>query len=676
MAVISKTDYRLPGVYSKEVTGPKTNVTIGGNAVVALVGPAIGYSTATETLRFGTRNAATGTVSSSAALSNEGYVSGSMSLRNKATGATYEDGVDYAVSQDASSGTWSVSRVLTQLGPKSTAQAETKLTWYSAQPNVDLVADVAGKSGLYVVKGTLVVKREKTDGKYETLVEGTHYEVDYRKGILTTKVGENQIANGDKLAVSFDMTGWEPMMFYGEGAEPVSNKYVEENGLQAPTYTKAGKLTSAGVSVRLYVYKGYSSGGTKYDEFGAAAQPGAPDGYLEGRDFSVDYESGLIARLPGSAIPDCVKEPGTVVYAEFKKCSIPHDAVCTASYRYSGEGYSDAHYYANFNKFVSEMGAPWDSYGNVVSELSLTAYIANQNGIGGFYAVPVAGVTDSAGNVVYPTSSWQAAFDALTVVSGVDIVVPISGDPTIWNIAKVHCARMVENQDERCVFAGMDGTAESGGRLSVSAMEAYAQSIAANDTVLAAPSAFRFRNPMTNVIEEIPGYYVAAALAGYMSSVPQYTPLTNKTVGGIYSAAEYNTKSDKTEMCANGLAYVDEVNGAMRVLHGRSTSTDSVIDQEINITLAKYYIIKTMRRAFSSGFIGSVITGDTIATIGMTAQNVLSSLQGNGYLSSWSGLSVEQDEVNPTQVNVEFQYRPTYALEYIEISFSVDSTVA
>ena len=50
----------------------------------------------------------------------------------------------------------------------------------------------------------------------------------------------------------------------------------------------------------------------------------------------------------------------------------------------------------------------------------------------------------------------------------------------------------------------------------------------------------------------------------------------------------------------------------------------------------------------------------------------------NDYISSYDGLSVYQDEANPTQVNIVFEYVPIYGMNYIQISFSVDgsSTVA
>lgn len=674
MAIVSKTDYRLPGVYSKEVTGPKLNVTIGGPTTVAFVGPAVGHYSATDIGMCG---------KDGMELTNSGVMAGTLSVRNRVLGTMYAEGRDFRLST-AMNGACSVERIIHKCEAKAwqTVAKGCTFTWWAAEPNVDLTrfmssSNLNGRDG-YVVKGTLSLAY--ADGDKRALVEGESFVVDYHSGILSAKYSETaQIENGRSLTVSFKYTTAEPVELVGEASYQLTHTFPERFGLVEEKVDADGAVTTRGVTVRLYVCEDYTDvpGTTPYKgKFGTVPQPGAAEGYIDGVDFEVDTVNGRIKRLPGSRVPSFDGTNGAaLMYAEFEYCAIQQGARLSVTYDYTGDGYGDARYYGSYSELIATCGAPWDADGNILSPLSVAAYIANQNGMGGCYAVPVVGVTVN-GQTSYPLTSWQAAFDALTLVEGVDLVVPLSADTAVWSMAKAHMTRMIENQDERCTFLGMDGTddASQAGPLSVSTMEGLAQTFAANDTLLAAPSTFRFRNPVTSVIEVMPGYYMAAALAGYECSIARYIPLTNKIIGGVYGANERHTKVQKTEMCANGLTYVDEATGAMRVLHGRSTSTDSVIDQEINITLSKYYIIKTMRRAFSNGFIGSVITPSTIATIGATAQNVLTSLQANGYMTSWSGLSVKQDTVNMTQVNVEFQYRPTYSLNYIEIEFAVDST--
>ena len=89
MAIVSKTDYRLPGVYSKEVTGPKLNVTIGGPTTVAFVGPAVGHYSATDLGMCG---------KDGMALTNSGVMAGTLSVRNRVLGTMYEEGRDFRLS--------------------------------------------------------------------------------------------------------------------------------------------------------------------------------------------------------------------------------------------------------------------------------------------------------------------------------------------------------------------------------------------------------------------------------------------------------------------------------------------------------------------------------------------------------------------------------------------------
>jgi ribosomal protein S8 len=194
---------------------------------------------------------------------------------------------------------------------------------------------------------------------------------------------------------------------------------------------------------------------------------------------------------------------------------------------------------------------------------------------------------------------------------------------------------------------------------------------------MVAPSTFQFRNPVTNVIEVFPAYYMAAAIAGYLSSVPAYTPLTHKVMSGFWGRNERHTKADKTRLSGSGMLYVDEYNGSLRVLHGRTTAQNGVIlDEETNIVLAKHIIIKVMRDLYSSGYIGSVINQDTLMMVKSSAQSTLSTLLRAGYMSEVTYISVEQDDVVQTQINVSFEYRPSYSLNYIEITFSVDATTS
>lgn len=630
------TDYRLPGVYSREIAGPRLNTTTGGNAVVAFVGPAIGYRSASQQLTL------TGT--GQAQLNNKGVLPDSYTVVGRNNGTTYSLNVDYDATQDAE-GVTSIARLISKLSTSSTTVSNKQFTFYVAQPSFNILVDDNGNPiAGYVIKGTVTV------GSY---VEGTDYEIDYHTNTFMAKTG-GSITNGTQLGIGYKWTTAEPIELMGEASYGLSHKYISKNAMGNADKPYTCKIVSCKDSE---------------NEYGDT--PGAPDGYIEDVDYVVDYDTGKIARTASSRIPSFDEAKGNVMYIEYGYCAIKSGEGVTVSYNYTDESYNQATFFSNYNELASMFGTPWNSTtGEVQSPISLAAYIASKNGMSSCYGVAVPGVSLDGSAVTYPLTSWDTAFEALTIVDGIDIIVPVSGDNAVWALCREHINKMKENQDERVAVLGADGTSSV---IGADGMIALAQSLNTDDMWLVSPSTFRFRNPMTNVVEVVPGYYAAAAVAGYNSSVAQYVPLTQKVISGLFSANEYNTKIVKRNECANGLMYIDEVSSALRILHGRTTSTASVIEQETNIILTKYYIIKTMRRAFSNGYIGSIITSSTLLNIKSSAHSILCSLRDNNFINGFSGLTVAADEINPTQVNISFSYTPVYGMNYIEISFSVDS---
>lgn len=654
------TSYRLPGVYSEETTAPSANIVAGGNAVVAIVGPALGYTSASQ---FATMNGTEGV-----ALANGvGVVSGSVKVVNRYTGVEYDNGVDFLEVPDTASetGVTTVYRKLTALSLTKHTVSKASMTYYVAEPTFDIMFDGSGDSiDGYVIAGTLSITDKSADGGDAVLVEGRDYEVDYHKGLVAAKADGDLInANGHVLEITFDWTTAEPIELVGESAFPLEHKFISENGIEPATDGQSGVSCNIVSCV-------YTDGGTTYS-YGDT--PGADDGYVEGVDFVVDYQTGRITRTSDSRIPSYSGSVGNYMYVEFAYCAIKSGEAVRISYSYRGDDYLNPRIVQSYAEVAKWYGEAWDpSTGEVVSPLSLAAYVAFQNGMPYCYTAAVERVYSSDSSLDYTTTSWEDAFSRLAVIDGIDIVVPLTDDSTALAFAVSHIVAMTANQDERCLIVGADGTERA---VSNDDMIAFASGFSREDVWAVAPSTFRFRNPVKGVVEPIAGYYMAAAVAGYNASVPQYTPLTRKVISGFYSANEYNVKLTKQNLCANGLMYVDEVNGQLRVLHGRTTSVSSTTKTESNVTLTKYFIIKRIRRMFENGYIGTLMNAETVMGVYLAAQSILINMRENNYLYNFYGLSVAVDDLLPTQLNVSFSYRPTYSLNYIDVSFSLDSSV-
>ena len=639
MAISS--EYRLPGVYSQETTGPKLNTTVGGNATVAFVGPALGYRTASQQITLNDIDEVT--------LNNTGVIADSYVVRGRSSGVNYTLDEDYVATQDASGNT-RIARKITKLSTSKTAVSGYTHVFYSAQPSFVLPTQVSGEDvDGYVIKGTLSIKKGSV-----TYKEDTDYSVDYHTNTVSAKTG-GAFENGSTLTITYDWTTAEPIELVGEAAYGLSHKYISENALGESGNTYTCKIVSC-----------------KYDTNNYGDTPGATGGYLENVDFVIDYTTGRINRTATSRIPTFDETVGNLFYIEFGYDAIRSGEPVVVTYNYVDTTYGEAKWYDSYNELIAELGTPWDSStGNIQSPISVAAYIATRNGMGGCYAAPVQGTILDGSDVTYTTAAWEDAINALTVINGIDIIVPLTGDQNIWQAVASHISTMKENEDERVAIVGADGT---DGVVSSNQMIAYAEAMASPDIWMVSPSTFKMRNPITSVVEPIAGFYAAAAVAGLNSSLRQYVPLTHKTISGLYSANEYNTKNTKKNQSANGLMYVDETSSGMQILHGRTTSNNSITDRESNIILTKNYVIKMMREMFSNGYIGSIITTDTLANIRSAVSSALYQLENNNYISDYTEVTASQDTSNPTQVNVAFEYSPVYSMNYIEISFSIDGS--
>ena len=704
------TSYRLPGVYSEDRTGPFVSATVSGDAVLALVGPSRGYLTASSQ--------AVMSGDESISFEESGVIEGSASIRSRLNGVTFENGDDFIQYTDLD-GVTSVRRRLQTLPLERRSVINYQKTYYTSEQIFSIMRDAqGGEVSGYPICGTVSVydisaspdvpdNPDDTDDTEPTgddteptgddtepagddteptgddteptgddteptgddtepvvqtdvlLVEGVDYEIDYIDGTLAALSGgrlATSDANGHELLISYDYTEAEPVILVGESAYVLKHSFISENGLNGDS-----AIIVSGV---------YSDGDVHY-EWGST--PGSDDPYEEGVDFVIDYQTGRISRTADSRIPSFSSALRNYMYVSFAYCAIRDGESVAIEYAYQDDDYGIPQIVSSYAEMASVFGAAWDvNTGDIVSPLSMATYLAFQNGAPYVYVCPVRGtVNGSDMSVTYSPSAWEEAFTALSRIDGIDIVVPITDDVTSLSFATAHVVQMKANMDERVLIVGLDGTSDN---VTDSTLLARARGFSSADVWLVGPGTFRFRNPIRNTIDVVPGYYMAAAVGGYNSSVPQYTPLTRKIVSGFYSANEYATKLSKTNLCANGVMYVDEVNGQMRILHGTSTNVASIVPRETNITLCKYFIIKSLRETFEEGYVGELITNTTLANVEATVFALLTDMVEDNYMYSFDQLSVSVNSNIPTQVDISFIYRPVFSMNYIQISFAIDTS--
>lgn len=424
----------------------------------------------------------------------------------------------------------------------------------------------------------------------------------------------------------------------------------------ALTGTDPVTLSNLGVDVTSLVLTG--ADGTVYvagNDYTAAQGAGA-DGNLA----TVADDTTTVARIDGGAITD-----GALVYA---------------SYHYSNADYLTPLRTRNFSDVQDAFGPPIDlDTGEIISPLSFAAQIAFQNNASELVLVPTVGTSDSV--------TRQALVDGyakLATFYDVNVVVPLPvgitgtqgepGDTTNVGIdLKSHVETVANDGLFRIGIVGLSNDATVDPVATVG-------NFRSSRMVMAWPNRLNYYNGYRNQTIEISGYYLAAAYAGRLSSLPVQMPLTKKQVNGFsgfpttvaqgMSVAQKNTWSD------SGIA-VTEVgrNGLMSVRHGTTTNRTNVQTRELSLVRAKDALVELIQQTMdASELIGTFIDADTPIRIKGVITGCLEAAKASEVIIDYTNLAIRSLSTDPSVLQVQFQYQPAYPLNYIVVSFSIDTT--
>jgi hypothetical protein len=301
-------------------------------------------------------------------------------------------------------------------------------------------------------------------------------------------------------------------------------------------------------------------------------------------------------------------------------------------------------------------------------------------------------------------AGWLNALTAMTTVE-CDILVPLPRQTisVIFQNALSHCISMssIRNKKERVLFCGAisgltpDNLAgnslaavENIGILEGIQGETITDILAGNIEDLAnfsVPNAFgnTFRcvyfYPDQIVVQAsannilIDGFYLAAAAAGYEAAdTIIQNPLTNKTLSGFTILRNKQFSTATLELLAGaGVTTLQPVAGGGRVVWGITTSQSGFVEeQEISIVFIRDRVAKNLRAGFQ-GFIGNPQSSDTSTILNTRAVIILNAMVSQGLITAYAGLSVHQDDVNPTQWDISVNVQPTYPVNFIYIKVNL-----
>jgi len=169
------------------------------------------------------------------------------------------------------------------------------------------------------------------------------------------------------------------------------------------------------------------------------------------------------------------------------------------------------------------------------------------------------------------------------------------------------------------------------------------------------------------------GFYIGAAAAGYLSARQNVAvPLTNKRLSG------FSLTRDKVfrpvilnALGGVGATVLQPVTGGGEVLSGRTTSQSGYVeDEEISIIFIRDAVKKTLRSSLK-GYIGGIQSADTNLLVQSRVSSIMAAMSSQGLITTYKNIRVEQDKVDPRQINVYLQFAPAYPINYVFIDIEV-----
>jgi len=377
------------------------------------------------------------------------------------------------------------------------------------------------------------------------------------------------------------------------------------------------------------------------------------------------------------------------------------NASLTANYTYSTNYGNKVLFFNSPNAVNQTYGSPLNSNtGQINSPISLAAQMAFLNGATQVYCLAVGNGTTTTDTTVAasPTAAqWQQTINYClggngnidtivplldynsTPISGT-ITIPSAGTPQSWvSFFNTYTGTQSSNGTLQRFFLSRDSSTNTPNITAATALIADAAAFNNQRISVFAPNALQMSttNTTTNQVIQVPGYYGAAAVAGIYASQPgPQEPLTHKTVNGFYGINPTYSVNDYLSMQGNGvLCLKQRSNGTIYVRHGLTTNTSNWLTEEISIIGAQdqlYRLIKA--NLVNSNLIGSALTPNTASVIISTVQTTLANAVIANLIQSYSGIQYQQSSTYPVSVTVQFQYSPTFPLNYINVSFSIDPT--
>lgn len=171
------------------------------------------------------------------------------------------------------------------------------------------------------------------------------------------------------------------------------------------------------------------------------------------------------------------------------------------------------------------------------------------------------------------------------------------------------------------------------------------------------------------------GFYMAAAAAGLLSSIPYVaTPLTNRTLTGFTILRDRLFRPlTINNLASAGACVVQPVIGGGRVVWGKTTSSSGFPEEEeLSVVFIRDQVARAVRAAYRP-FIGKAEIPTLQASLTSVGNKTFQGLITRRLITQFRGLRVRRNPTEPRQWDVTVEVQPVYPVNWIFIRVGIGS---
>ena len=342
-------------------------------------------------------------------------------------------------------------------------------------------------------------------------------------------------------------------------------------------------------------------------------------------------------------------------------------------YRYTDPTYYEVKSLYDYDDVREAYGEPFNADGTVRSEVTLAAKFAMLNGASNVLTCAVdLSMKNSDGVTLTSDECYARTLNKFLDEPQAAIIVPATGDDFIRPLVKAHVTQQSEQRFERRAIIGFDG---SGGKVASSTRQTLVKAISNQRVAMVSPSRFDYRSPEVGKTVVLGGQYMAAAIAGKSVSQVAAMPLTRKVIQGFDgpSTDDVTREGEKSTESSVGLMVVEKTRRSqVQVRHGVTTDPTDLLTSEWSIIGQQDVMVYRIRDYLEAdGLIGMPIYDTTRVQVKASAEAALVALQRDGVIVGFQNLKVRQLAIHPDVVEVRYEWKPAYPLNYILVRYSV-----